>query len=172
MGTLVRTWSQTDRWISKFIQKTARHCHVSSGYHRHCRFFTHERYRARAKTMAADRVRPPPRRFHRSLSTNTSMHLVTRQFVKDTGSETIRIGDPRWTFDDKTAAIHGPLVFGIGSEVRPFLSTFSHAWLLLIVIKRAKVPTPDFYLLFSSFFPWPFYTIRRFYDRHYRSEIT
>ena len=109
--------------------------------------------------MAADRARRPPRRFHRSLSTNTSTHLVTRRLVEDTGLEIIYISAERWTFNDKTVTNHGPLILAIGSEVRSFLSTSSHAWLLLIVIKRAKVPTRDFYLLFFILF---FY----FFPRH------
>lgn len=130
-----------------------------------CPFLTHERYRVTVKTMAADRGQRPPRRFHRSLSTNTSTYLVTRRFVEDTVLEIIYISAERWTFNDKTVTNHGPLVLAIGSEVRSFLSTFSHAWLLLIVIKRAKVPTRDSYLLFFILFFYFFPGVGAFY--HY-----
>lgn len=87
--------------------------YVSSGYHRHRRFLTHERQRAAAKTQ-----------WRRSGSVTTSpiSPIIIQEHVHASRHEAARRrhgpGDnPCWTFDDKTATIHALLVFGIGSEV-------------------------------------------------------
>lgn len=149
--------------------------------HRHCRFLTHERHRAclpRQKQWRPIRARPePPRRFHRPLSTSTSTHLVTRQLFEDAGSETIR-GDP-WTFDDKTATIHAPLIFGIGSEVRSPARFLARPRFIapnrnktcqgVSTLAQLRSLSPLFFLpsLFSSTLPFSSLFLRR---RYYRAE--